>query len=445
MTGAARLHRLLVNEWLAWLLVLPLLALVAMTTVQYRAIESEAADELGQNGSMLVAKDSVSDARILNDYEDFYIVGRLFREGDIIAAYNNDYLTAAQQRFTGTTTFMPWAYPPPLTALTPLLPQMGLSWSYLVFIAATVVLYLWSLVGFGPRLVGAAMLAVFPALVLVVRLGQNGMLTGALIASFLLALSRDRKSAGLPLGLMAIKPHLGVALGLLALLQRRWTVLALAVGVVLAACVMATLVLGVRVWPAFFAGVAAAGGYLREGLFPLYRMSSIYAAVRSFGAAPDTAMAVHVIGAVLALGLVFLAWRKGLRRNRLLALTCFATLFVSPYNYDYDLVCLAAAVALILPEFLARARAGEIVAFYVLAWIGTGAGLVQHFNAVLVAGTTEHPHGSPLNWSFQAAGLIAAALLVATILTRRQTMAVVGAVADEAGGHRSAMVAKERS
>ena len=85
------------------------------------------------------------------------------------------------------------------------------------------------------------------------------------------------------------------------------------------------------------------------------------------------------------------------------------------------------------------------MAFYVLAWIGTGAGLVQHFNAVLVAGTTEHPHGSPLNWSFQAAGLIAAAVLVATILTRRQTMAVVGAVADEAGGHRSAMVAKERS
>jgi hypothetical protein len=440
MNAAMRLHRLLVNDWLAWLLVLPLLGLVALTTTQYRSIESEAGDRLGQNGSMLVAQESVSDARILNDYEDFYIVGRLFREGDIIAAYDNAYLTAAQQRFTGTTTFMPWAYPPPLTALTPLLPKMGLSWSYLVFIAATLVLYLWSLVGFGPRLVGAAMLAVFPSLVLVVRLGQNGMLTGALIAFFLLALSRDRKAAGLPLGLMAIKPHLGVALGLLALLQRRWTVLGIAIAVVLASCAMATLVLGVRVWPAFFSGVAAAGGYLREGLFPLYRMSSVYAAVRSFGALPHTAMAVHILAAVLALGLVFLGWRKGMRRNRLLALTCFATLFVSPYNYDYDLACLAAAVALILPEFLARARGGEIVAFYGLAWIGTGAGLMQHFNAVLIAGTTEHPHGSPLNWSVQAGGLIAAALLVAAILRRRQSMSVVG---EEAGGHRAAMVAKE--
>jgi hypothetical protein len=439
MRAQRAIHRLLVNDWLAWLLVLPLLGMIALTTAQYRGIERETGERLGQSGSLLVADASVRNARILNDYEDFYVVGRLFREGDIIAAYDNDYLTAAQARFTGSTTFMPWAYPPPLTALVPLLPKLGLSWSYLVFMALTLVLYLWSLVGYGPRLVGAAMLAVFPALVLVVRLGQNGMLTGALIAFFLLALSRDRKAAGLPLGLMAIKPHLGVALGLLALLQRRWTVLGIAVAVVLASCAMATMVLGMRVWPAFFSGVAAAGGYLREGLFPLYRMSSVYAALRSFGALPHTAMAVHILAAVLALGLVFLAWRKGMRRNRLLALTCFATLFVSPYNYDYDLACLAAAVALILPEFLARARTGEIVAFYGLAWIGTGAGLVQHFNAVLLAGTTVHAHGSPLNWSVQAAGLIAAALLVATILRRRQTMSVVG---DEAGGHRAAVVAK---
>jgi hypothetical protein len=433
------LNRLLVNEWLAWLLVLPLLGLIALTTLQYRGIEAESGENLGKAGSLLIADASVSDARILNDYEDFYVVGRLFREGDITAAYDNDYLSAAQQRFTGTITFMPWAYPPPLTALVPLLPQMGLSWSYLVFMALTLVLFLWSLIGYGYRLVGAAMLAVFPALVLVVRLGQNGMLTGALIAFFLLALSQDRKAAGLPLGLMAIKPHLGVALGLLALLQRRWTVLGIAVAVVLAACAAATVVLGPAVWPAFFSGVSAAGGYLREGLFPLYRMSSVYAAVRSFGASPDTAMAVHVIGALIALGVVFLAWRKGVRRNRLLALTCFATLFVSPYNYDYDLACLAAAVALILPEFLARARVGEIVAFYVLAWIGTGAGLAQHFNAVLIAGTTDHPHGSPLNWSLQAAGLIGAALLATTILRRRQSMGVVGA---EAGGHGAAIAAK---
>jgi hypothetical protein len=425
MMRKAVLTGLLVNYWLAWLLTMPLLALIMLTTLQYQRIEAETAGNLGKSGSMLISDAAVSQARILNDYEDFYIVGRLFREGNIIAAYDNDYLTAAQKQFTGITTFMPWAYPPPLTAAVPLLPLAGLAWSYMLFMVATLLLYLWTLSRLNVRLVGAAMLAVYPALVLVVRLGQNGMLTGSLIGLFLLALSRQRHSAGVPLGLMVIKPHLAIAIGLVPLLQRRWTVVVVAASVVALSCAAATIVLGLQVWPAFLSGVGAAGEYLREGLFPLYRMSSIYAAVRSFDASPSTAMAVHVLGALVALGLVALAWRRGLRSTRLLALACLATVFVSPYNYDYDLACLAVAVALILPELLARAQAFEIVLFYFLAWIGTGAGLVQHFNAVLIAGTTQHPHGSPLNWSFQAIGVLAAAGLAAMILRRPQNMTIV--------------------
>lgn len=435
---SAGIGKMLVNRWLAWLLIVPLLVLIALTTLQYRDIEGQKAVDRGRHGALLVANGEVEGPRILNDYEDFYVVGRLQREGDIVRAYDNDYLTAAQQRFTGTTTFMPWAYPPPLTALVPLLPIVGLAWSYLLFMVATLLLYVWTLSRFGTRFVGASLLAVFPSLVLVVRLGQNGLLTGALAGLFLLGLLRERKSAGVPLGLMVIKPHLAIALGLVPLLQRRWTVLAVALGVVALSCLAATLVLGIKVWPAFFEGAGAAGGYLREGLFPLYRMSSVYAGLRSFGAAPSTAMAGHAVVALAALGAVFFAWRAGLRHNRLLALACLATLFISPYNYDYDLAGLAMALSLILPEVLARARGGEMVLFYALAWIGTGAGLAQHLVAVLLVGTAKHPHGSALNWSFQAAGLLATAALVARILRRKQTMTVVS----QAGGQGGARAAK---
>jgi hypothetical protein len=82
-------------------------------------------------------------------------------------------------------------------------------------------------------------------------------------------------------------------------------------------------------------------------------------------------------------------------------------------------------VSLILPELLARAHEWELIAFYVLSWIGTGAGLVQHFNAVLIAGTTVHAHGSPLNWSFQAIGLLLAAGLVCIVLRRGQSLSIV--------------------
>lgn len=424
----------LINRWLAWIVTAPLVALLLLTTLQYREIDAQVAGERGGGASLLIAPEPVTSGRILNDYEDFYIVGRLYREGEILRAYDNAYLTAAQQRFTGTTTFMPWAYPPQLTALTPLLPMAGLGWSYFAFMTTTLVMFLWMLTRFGSRLTGAALLLVFPALLLVVRLGQNGMLTGALIGLFLLEFSRGRKSAGIPLGLMCIKPHLAIALGVITLLHRRWSTIIIGAVIVLATSFLATLVLGIAAWPAFFNGAKAAGGFLREGLFPLYRMSSIYAAARSFGVGPDTAMLVHIIGAVLGLGTLVLAWQRRLKRNRLLALTAVVTLFVSPYNYDYDLACLAFAAALILPEILARASTPQIVGFYAFAWIGTGAGLAQHFNAVLFAGNITHVHGSALNWSFQAIGLIGAAILAAVILRQRQAMAVVGNAGFELNG-----------
>jgi len=425
------LHRLLVNRWLGWLLVLPLAAMIVLTTLQYRKIEAESGAELGKAGSMLIADAAVSDARILNDYEDFYVVGRLFREGDIVRAYDNDYLTASQQRFTGSTTFMPWAYPPPLTAMMPVLPMLGLAWSYLLFMATTLALYLWTLSRFGWERAGAGLLAVYPALVLCIRLGQNGLLTGSLIGLTLLGLMHRRNGAGVPLGLMVIKPHLALGPSLLALLQRRWAVLAIAAVTVALTCALATGVLGIGVWSAFLAGVKDAGGYLREGLYPLYRMSSVYAGVRSFGFPPEKAMAIHILVAVAALGLLALGWSRGLPANRLMALAAFVTLFVSPYNYDYDLACLAAAVMLVLPELLARARWGEVIAFYALAWIGTGSGLAQHFRAVLLAGTTQHPHGSSLNWSLQAAGLLLAGAYVALILRRRPSFSAVGSTAGQ--------------
>lgn len=413
-------RRLLVNRWLAWLLLLGLAGLLALTGLQYLRIEAASEAGKGPQGSMLVADASVKNARILNDYEDFYVVGRLWREGDILAAYDNDYLMAAQQRFTGAQTFMPWAYPPQLTALMPLLPLAGLGGSFLLFMGASLAIYFVVLLRCDARHAGAALLAVYPALVLDARLGQNGFLTGALIGLFLLAFRARRDAAGAPLGLMVIKPHLAAVIGLLTLLERRWKVAAIAAAIVVATSVAATLVLGTGVWPTFLSGIRDAGGYLREGAYPLYRMSSVYAGVRSFDLPANLAMAVHVAVAMLAIGLVALAWRRKLATNRLLALAGVASVFISPYNYDYDLACLAVALCLVLPELLERMDLGETLLFYALAWVGSGAGLAQHFHAVLLAGTTAHPHGSPLNWSFQAMGVLAAAALAAKVLRRER-------------------------
>ena len=66
------------------------------------------------------------------------------------------------------------------------------------------------------------LIVTFPALVITIRCGQNGFLTGALIGLGLFYLRKGSSLAGLPLGLMVIKPHLAVAFAVYAIATRRW-------------------------------------------------------------------------------------------------------------------------------------------------------------------------------------------------------------------------------
>ena len=411
-------QKMLINRWLLWILAAPLFVLLVITTFQYSQIEREYEGKAVRTGSLLVSHETLNKARVLNDFEAFYIVGRLYREGDILKAYNNEYLLQSQERFTSTTTFMPWAYPPYLTALTPLLPLFGLPVSYFLFTFTSMIIYFFVALYFRGEVAGGMILAVYPALVLNVRLGQNGFLTGALVGLFLFLFIERRRGAGLPLGMMAIKPHLGIALGLVALLNRQWRALLIACVSVAAASAAATLALGAGVWPAFFFGVRDAGGYLEHGLYPLYRMSSVYAGVRSFGALPEVAMVVHAAVAIISLSALTIAALSKLPVSRLAALAATVTVLISPYNYDYDLACLGFALGLVLRDLLARLSFLETIGFYICAWVATGSGLAQHFAAVLFAGTTEHPHGSPLNWSFQSAGIVVCLLWAIAALKR---------------------------
>jgi hypothetical protein len=127
------LRRLLVNGWLGWLMLAGLALLIALTAMQYQKVDAAAHAGHGAQAGMLIGGGKVPNQRILNDFEDFYIVGQLYPEGTILKAYDNDYLLAAQQRLAGAQTFMPWAYPPPMTALMPILPHLGLALSYLLF------------------------------------------------------------------------------------------------------------------------------------------------------------------------------------------------------------------------------------------------------------------------------------------------------------------------
>ncbi len=361
------------------------------------------------------------------DFHAFHTVGRMVWEGTAAEAYHLPSMEAAQRRLTGREGAMPWTYPPQFDLVAALLGALPPWLAHLVFAGgglAAFVLAIRALAGAGWALV---LLAVAPAIHISLVIGQNGLLIGALAGAVALgALAGRPWAAGVALGLMALKPHLGLGLGLAALAQGWWRLVAAAALSVLGTTLLATLALGPAIWPAFLGGVAEAGGFLAEGRYQLFRMTSAYAAVATLGGSPGLALWLQAVTA-LAAGLAILAAaRRGMERRRFLGLAAIASVFVSPYTYDYDLTILAVGLALLLPDLLARARGVEAALLVTLCWVASGAGFLtatlQGGDAALRAIEAGDP---PASVGFLA--LVAVAALLARVLGRARDPAALPA------------------
>ncbi len=322
-----------------------------------------------------------------SDFDTFHLVGQMVWRGRIADAYEVAKLAVWQYEATGQTRVAAWTYPPQFDLLVAVLALLPRGVAFGMFIAGTLAAYLAVLRRIsGDVFVTVLILMMFP-IATVVMSGQNGLLTGALIGLACLGFAGvGGMRAGLPLGLLVIKPHLAVAFALYTLVNRQWGAFACAALTVAATSLLATLALGADVWPAVLRGFREAASNMHAGHYPFERMISVYAAMRSFGVGPALALAVHCVTALLALGFVVAASRR-LCLRQALGLTCIVSLLVSPYAYDYDLPIVGIGLGLLLPDLMRRAGRGERSVLYALVLtlpvvgiiqtISTPAGLVQ--------------------------------------------------------------------
>lgn len=354
----------------------------------------------------------------LVDYDIFHIVGLMALEGEVGAAYDLDQLLEAQRRHSDAVGFMPWAYPPIFNLVVAPLALLPRGLGYALFTGLPLVAWFWVILTLAERRASWVMVLLLPALATQTLVGQNGYLSGALVGFFCLAMLRRKGWGGVPLGMMVIKPHVALGLGLMALMRMRWQVLILATATALVLSGLATLAFGPAIWAQFLAGTRQASSFLADGAYPLFRMTSLYAMLHKLGLSPGVAMAAQGALALGVAGLV--AWvsrNPSLSPRAVLALACAGGLLLSPYGYDYDLPVLGVALALAAPELLTRARGGELRLMLVLAWITGGAG-----NAIATWMDLAYPDGSALNANFppSPAGLTLILLfaLMARVLTR---------------------------
>jgi len=230
--------------------------------------------------------------------------------------------------------------------------------------------------------------AAFPVGLMNFANGQSGFLTAGLAGFALLALDRRPALAGIPIGLLAIKPHLAVLFPLALVAGRRWETLAAAAATAIGFTLVSVAVFGWETVPAFLHGLGTVRGLIESHHFHLFQIPSVCASALSFGLPLSTALVLHSAVALGAAGCVWAAWRaEGAPIEAKLATLSAASLLISPYIFFYDLTWTGLAIAWLVKLGLREGfpRGGrELLAG---AWLCSSWGLIAQLSEIQLGWT----------------------------------------------------------
>jgi hypothetical protein len=285
-----------------------------------------------------------------NDFMTFYSAATLALDGHATAPWNPDVLFARQA------TIMPasegvylWHHPPTFLLMMLGFGAVPYGLAIIAFSLFSLALFAASARALLPR--GEALLVglASPIAYLCVMNGQTGILTGVLLTFGYAWLDRRPLLAGVCIGLLAFKPHLAVLAPLLLAASGRWTSFAAAGATVIAFAGASVLAFGMEPWRAFAENLALTSKVLNmEDTLPWARIPSVFIMLREFGAGQDIAYAAHWVAAAGVAGLTAWIWRGDAPPDLKAATGLLAACLIPPYLFDYDLVVLCGAAALML-------------------------------------------------------------------------------------------------
>jgi alpha-1,2-mannosyltransferase len=165
--------------------------------------------------------------------------------------------------------------------------------------------------------------------------------------------------AGLAVGGVAYRPHLGLPIGALAAWRHAWRLLAVAVGVVAAQYVLGVLATGgAWDWPARWlasVGAETAEDFQSVGWQSL-SLPGLLGRLSIGGSTPGALIGPALVGYAAGAAVILLSLRS-LREwdaPRAVALTCALALFAGPRGWSYDGTLLLPAVAVVAREAVDR-------------------------------------------------------------------------------------------
>ncbi|TIW22326.1 MAG: DUF2029 domain-containing protein [Mesorhizobium sp.] len=268
----------------------------------------------------------------------------------------NIYFHHLQEVFGGEYPWHNWSYPPHFLFLVWPFGLFGYKTALLLFLATTGIAFLFAYRAFIGERSLVAWVAAMPFMVVNFWAVQNGYLCAALALGALAMREKRPIIAGMLLGLLTIKPQLGLLFPFLLVAERRWTVIASATISTLLLAAASAAVFGVDSWGGYIQHVVPyqnAVMQLLRGLF-LAMMPSVYGAFRNWDFDPDLALVMHLsVAAPVALVVIAAFFRVNGTRDREILLL-IATFIITPYALAYDLGLLAGALGLMALKYPPR-------------------------------------------------------------------------------------------
>jgi len=295
------------------------------------------------------------------DFSNVYAAGTYADEGNAAAAFDPPRQFSREQEIFGADTqFYGWHYPPFFLFVAAPLALLPYGLALAVWQAATLLLYLLTIRTIIAPLREARAISdslwlllalAFPAVLINIGHGQNGFLTAALMGSALVLLDRKPVLAGILFGLLVYKPQYGLMIPVALAASARWKTFAAAAATVVVLAVVITLVFGASIWSAFLASTEFTRSVvLEQGNTGWYKIQSVFAWARMWGASITIAYALQGLATIAAGIAVFRLWRSAAPFPAKAAALCLATILGTPYSFDYDMMVLAPAIAFLVVD-----------------------------------------------------------------------------------------------
>ena len=317
------------------------------------------------------------------DFDAFYTAGKMYWSGDLIHAYSPKYFFQSLASEANSSIFMPWTYSPQFNLITIILATVPRVLSYVMFMLLGMIVFIYFIYFIAKDFIVIPFVLVAPALFATLVGGQNSFITGVLLSIFCISAQLNKKvplAAGVSLGLMIIKPHLALGLGWMLFLQRRWSVIFIVIVTIFLTSLLSTLMFGSGIWIAFLSALESSSNFLKQGAYPMDRMTSIYAHVFTLtGGNYTKAIIFHILFLSISLLVLWMAIAQDWDAARVLAISCMTTLAVSPYCYDYDTLITAISFSLVARDLVIFSSLLEKFLLIVFSWLMSGWGMLSTF------------------------------------------------------------------